>query len=111
MAKRNAPKGPAPYQHQEFPKMLYAIDDKSGKRIEKIVDDPDEMQEAVNEGWVESPADLEDVDMSDSLEARQASEIAELKAQLQALLEAQAEEPKPKGGKGSKKADAASEDK
>lgn len=62
----------APYEHQEYPKMLFG----TGGRT-KVVNDPEEHADALEDDWVEHPDEVEETDKD--------AEIAALKRKIAAL--------------------------
>lgn len=93
-----APKQRAPETVKEhFPKCIYRRNQQSGKIEDQVVRDPDAFAAAIDEGWVESPADCEDA-------APPAPVVDEEKEALRArVAELEAAAAKGKGGKGKDK--------
>jgi len=68
------------YVHQEFPKLVYALD-AEGRRIHKVVSDEQEHQAALDAGWAnepKAPAEVEEIE----LDAATAEEVARVDAEL-----------------------------
>lgn len=75
----------APYQHQNFPKWLYAPGGKA-----KLVDNVKDLEYWTGEGWAESPADFEgdgDTGEADSGKDALIAALREENAQLRQICE------------------------
>lgn len=70
-----------PYEHQEYPKVLYRRHD-SGAVVTASVRTPEDHEEHVKDGWEESPADLPSPEQQASANDQLAKENEMLRAQL-----------------------------